>query len=41
MKAYGWRNCVAVCTVEVWKWTSNSIPNFMMDIKTYPCWDES
>ena len=24
-------------TVEVWKWTSNSIPHTTMDVITYPC----
>ena len=26
-------------TVEVWEWLSNFIPNFTMDIITYPCYD--
>ena len=29
------------CTVEVWKWISNFIPHYTMDIITYPCWDLS
>ena len=27
------------CTVEVWEWISNFIPNFIMDVITHPCWD--
>ena len=27
-------------TVEVWKWISKFIPHFMMDVITYPCWNE-
>ena len=27
------------CTVEVWEWISYSIPYFIMDVITYPCWD--
>ena len=27
------------CTVEVYEWTSNFIPHFIMDVITYPCWD--
>ena len=27
------------CTVEVWEWTSNLIPHFIMHVITYPCWD--
>ena len=26
------------CTIEVWEWTSNSTPSFIMDVITYPCW---
>ena len=26
-------------TVEVWKWISNFIPRFIVDVITYPCWD--
>ena len=29
-------NC---CTVEVWEWISNFIPQFTMDVITFPCWD--
>ena len=29
------------CTVEVWEWINNFIPNFIMDVTTYPCWDVS
>ena len=29
------------CTVEVWRWDSNFIPNIIMDVTTYPCWDLS
>ena len=25
-------------TVELWKWTSNFIPHFIMDVMTYPFW---
>ena len=25
--------------IEVWEWTSNLIPHFMMDVIPYPCWD--
>ena len=25
--------------VEVWEWISNSIPYFIVDVITYPCWD--
>ena len=28
------------CTIEVWEWTSNVICHFIMDVITYPCWDE-
>ena len=28
------------CSVEVWEWISNSIPHFIMDLITYPCWRE-
>ena len=28
-------------TVEVWKWISNFIPNFVMDVITHSCWDKS
>ena len=28
-------------TVEVWEWISNIIPDFIMDVITYPCWDLS
>ena len=31
--------CPAHCTVEVLEWISNFIPDFIMDIITYPCWD--
>ena len=24
---------------EVWKWISNFIPHFIMDVIIYPCWD--
>ena len=27
------------CTVEVWEWKSNFIPNFIRFVITYPCWD--
>ena len=26
---------------EVWEWTSNFIPHFIMDVTTYPCRDQS
>ena len=26
-------------TIEVWRWMSNFIPQFMIDAITYPCWD--
>ena len=26
-------------TVEVYEWISNFIPQFMMYVITYPCWD--
>ena len=26
-------------TVEVWGWISNFIPDFIMGVITYPCWD--
>ena len=29
------------CTVEVWGWISDSIPHFMINVITYPCWDYS
>ena len=29
------------CTVEVWKWISNFISHFIIDVITYPCWDWS
>ena len=29
------------CTVEVWEWISNFIPQFMVDPITYACWDKS
>ena len=29
------------CTVEVWEWVSNFIPNFKMDVISYPCQDQS
>ena len=29
------------CTIEVWEWTSNSIPHFIMNVITNPCWDLS
>ena len=25
--------------IEVWEWMSNFIPQFIMDVITYPCWD--
>ena len=25
----------------VWDWISNSIPHFVMDLITYPCWNQS
>ena len=28
-------------TVEVWEWITNFIPHFLMDLITYPCWDQS
>ena len=28
-------------TVEVWEWLSNWIPHYIMDVITYPCWDQS
>ena len=28
-------------TIEVWKWISDFILHFIMDVITYPCWDES
>ena len=28
----------ASCTVEVWKWISNSVLYFIMGMITYPCW---
>ena len=27
------------CTVEVWEWISNFIPQLLIDASTYPCWD--
>ena len=27
------------CTISVWKWISNFIPHFIMDVIIYPCWD--
>ena len=30
-----------VFAVEVYKWISNSIPDFMIDIITYQGWDQS
>ena len=29
------------CTAEVWEWIYNFIPHFIMDIITYPCWNEN
>ena len=29
------------CNVRVWEWISNFIPQFIMDVITYPCWDWS
>ena len=29
------------CMVEVWEWISNFIPLFIMDVITYPCWNQS
>ena len=29
------------CTVQVYEWINNFIPQFMMDVVTYPFWDES
>ena len=26
------------CTIEVWEWMSNFIPQFIMDVITYSCW---
>ena len=26
------------CAFEVWEWISNFIPQFIMDVITYPCW---
>ena len=28
------------CTIQVWKWISNFIPHFTMDVITYPCCDQ-
>ena len=28
------------CTIEVWEWTNNLIPHFMMDKISSPCWDK-
>ena len=28
-------------TVDILEWISNFIPHFLMDVITYPCWDES
>ena len=28
------------CTIQVWKWISNFIPHFMVDVITYPCCDQ-
>ena len=28
-------------TVKVWEWICNSITHFIMELITYPCWDES
>ena len=27
--------------IEVWKWISDFIPHFIMDVITYACWDYS
>ena len=27
-------------TVEIWEWISNFIPPFIMDVISYPCWDQ-
>ena len=41
----GWNNLsfpnVNGVTVEVWKWISNFIPYFIMDVITYPCLNQS
>ena len=26
-------------TIEVWEWVTNFIPQFVMDVIIYPCWD--
>ena len=28
-------------TIEVWEWKSNFIPHLIMNVSTYPCWDQS
>ena len=28
------------CILEVWKWISNFKSHYMMDVITYPCWDQ-
>ena len=28
-------------TAEVWEWISNSIPDFIINVIIYPCWNES
>ena len=28
-------------SVEVWEWIKNFIPHFIIDVITYPCWDQS
>ena len=28
-------------TVEVWEWISNYLPDIIMHVITYPCWDQS
>ena len=30
-----------ICTIEVWEWINNFMPHFLMDVITYPCWDQS
>ena len=29
------------CKIEVWDWKTNSIPHFIIDVITHPCWNLS
>ena len=34
-----WMELLIQESIEVWEWINNSIPHFIIDVITYPCWE--